>query len=192
MAGSERGQAELSPAEAARLLADVRQLPARTRWLAATKFTRLSLVAWGVAWVFGYTAVQVLPQPIGLGAFALLGVGAVTLTRLAAPGDLLTGWEAQFRRGWWVLIGVMPLLGLIVQPTSLATLLLLLGALWGVALLLLAVTVSDRALGAVGGTIVAGAAVIHVLAGGWALVSFGLVGGGAMAVLGSTRLLHPE
>ncbi|MDQ6636969.1 MAG: hypothetical protein M3Y62_04190 [Candidatus Dormibacteraeota bacterium] len=191
MAGSERSRAEPSPAEAAGLLAEVGRLPARTRRLAATKFTRVSLVAWGVAWVFGYAAVQLLPQPVGLGAFAVLGVGAVTLTRLGAPGELLSGWEAQFRRGWWVLIGVMPLLGLIVQPTPLPTLLLLLGALWGVALLLFAVTVSDRALGAVALTIVAGAAAIHVLAGGWSLLCFGLVGGGAMAILGSSRLLHP-
>jgi len=187
----EQAQGDVVPTDAARLLADIRPLPARTWRLAVQEFTRLPLLAWGVAWVLGYGAVQLLPPWIGLGAFTVLGVAALTLTRFVATPDLQSGWETQFRRCWWALIGVTPLLGLIIQPTPLPTLLLLLGALWGVALLLYAVAITDWALGMVGLTIVVSAAASHVLAGGWSLLCFGAVGGGAMAILGSVRLLRP-
>ncbi|MBJ7604168.1 MAG: hypothetical protein JF888_13400 [Candidatus Dormibacteraeota bacterium] len=187
----EQAPGDAVPLEAAHLLAAIRPLPSRTWRLAVQEFTRLPLVAWGVAWVLGYAAVQLLPPWIGLGAFSVLGVAALTLTRRVATPELQTGWEAQFRRCWWALIGVTPLLGLIIEPTPLPTLLLLLGALWGVALLLYAVAITDWALGMVGVTIVGGAAASHVLAGGWPLLCFGVVGGGAMAILGSVRLLRP-
>lgn len=180
-----------SPAEAARTLGELRAIGDRSRRVAYATITRTPLVVWGVAWLLGYVALDTLEWavavPVGIG----LSVAAALGTRLCRSEEVVNGWERRVQLSWLVLMASSPLLVATISPAPARSVVLFLGALWGVALLLYAVAAGDVALGVVGALIVVMAAVANVAVQHHGLLVFGLVAGAAMVALGVARLRMP-
>lgn len=174
-------------AEAAHTLRDLAAIGERSRRIGHAAFTRVPLVIWGTAWIAGYTAFDLLPLRPAIAVGAPLWVLAVVVSRIARNDDVVSGWQRGTRRSWAVVVLCSPLLVLTIMPAPPAVVMLLLGALWGVALLLFAVATGDVVLGGVGVLVVTVAAVARIVVPGHGVLGFGLVAGGAMAVLGLVR-----
>lgn len=188
-----QGEPRLSPAsaEAARTLRDLQAIGGRSRKAAYAKFTRIPLALWGTAWLVGYAGLDILPWvtaiPLGLALSALAVVG----TALSHSDEVVNGWERRVQLSWLVLMASSPLLVAIITPAPAHTVLIFLGALWGIALLLFAVAAADFALAAVGAIILGTATAVHVLSPARDLLVFGVVAGGSMAALGLRRMRMP-
>lgn len=179
-----------SAEEAAALLAAARQARRQGRRAAIGAVLRTFLVFWGLDWIAGYAMIQLWP---GWPALTLWGVASLVLYALpriyAVEADLVvSGWEARFRRAWWVILGGSAACAVIAAPLPLATEVLLVGAVWGIAYALYGVVADDHEIAALGGVIVALAAAAHALAPADTPALFGLAAGGATAVLGLIRL----
>lgn len=171
------------------MLASARETQQRGRRAAIGAVLRTSLVFWGLNWMAGYTLLQVWP---GWPALALWGVASFSLAvfsrRHATEAALVvSGWEARFQRAWWVILGGSIACAIVVAPAPFATYLLLSGAVWGIAYTLYGVVAGDREIAALGGVVIALAAVTHAFAPADALAVFGLTAGGGMALLGLLR-----
>ncbi len=179
-----------SAEEAATLLAAAREARQRSRRAAVGAALRASLVFWGLDWMAGYTLVQFWPGWPALVLWGVASLGLYALPRLrAAPAELVvSGWETRFQRSWWVILGGSVACAIVVTPATIATYVLLLGAVWGIAYALYGVIADDREIAALGGVIIALAAVTRLVAPAGALVIFGLVAGGGTALLGLLRL----
>lgn len=181
-----------SPAEAARTLRELDAIGGRSRRIAYGKATRLPLVAWGVAWILGYGALGALPWSLALPVGGGLCAAAVLVTWLSRSNDqVVNGWERRIRLSWLVLMASSPLLVATITPAPTHAVLTLLGALWGVALLLYAVASADGWLGVAGAAIVVTAAAVHVAGVTQDLLVFGAIAGGTMTALGLRRMRMP-
>ncbi len=182
----------LTPTEAADALAGAQATMRRSRRVAVGRFLSARLVYWGIAWMIDYTALQFLPGWIALLMWVVLVAGAFATPRLVAWSDagqstVISGWQGQFRRAWWVVLFGSFALVTIVAPAPDYVIYLLLGALWGIAHLLYAVATEDRPLAFLGGGIVLIAVAARVFAPEIALLLFGLLAGGCMAIFGALR-----
>ena len=119
--------------------------------LARAATVRAGLIVWGVVWLLGYTGLQFLPFTIGWALWMPLGVGAFALTRRLRDDTVRSGWEARFRRAWWVIVFGSFFLVSTVVPAEAIVVTLLTGSLWGLALLLYGVVSEERALAILGG-----------------------------------------
>jgi hypothetical protein len=187
------GSSPLTPEEATAALAEADRLRQMGWRLVTRQLARLPLVWWGLAWMVTFPAAQFLPLGWALAVTALTGAGALAATRMGSrwdptPGS--TGWERRIQRGWWSVIVAGILIDLIAAPARISVYFLLPGALWGLALLLFAIVAGDLGLGLLGAGIAALATGLGLVLPDQALVLFGLIGGGAMAVLGSARVLR--
>ena len=176
-----------SAVEAARTLDELRAITDRSRRTARAAFTGVPLLAWGVAWMAGYAGLGLLPWATAVPLGLALSACAVLVTVLVRSTEIVSESRGRIAASWVALMVSSPLLAATVAPVPVPTMLVFLGALWGVGLLLLAVGTSDAPLGVVGGIVVAVAASAHVLLGDRSLLVFGLVAGGAMAGLGAVR-----
>jgi hypothetical protein len=141
-----------------------------------------------------YSAAQFLPFAPAAVLAAATGVAAFGLSRLGARWDPTpgrTGWERQFMRSWWAVLVVAFAIDFIAAPAPLPVFFLIPGAVWGLAMLLFAVAMGDRALGVLGVGIVVLAALLRVFLLDESLVLFGVLGGSAMAAIGLARLVGP-
>lgn len=178
---------EPTPADVARTLAELGEIGSRSRRAATSAFVRRPLLLWGLAWLAGFAALDLLPWPLAVPLGVAFALAAALGSRLWQAADAVSGWEARLRWCWAAILGVSPLLVLVVSPVPATRAALLLGALWGLALLLYAVACGDLPLGAVGAVIVVAAAVTR-LVDVHPLLLFGLVGGLAQAGLGLSRM----
>jgi hypothetical protein len=176
-----------TPSEAAGTLRDLDAIGDRSRRIVHAGFTRLPLLVWGVAWLGGYSAFDLLPFWPAVLIGGALWVLAALSSRFHGADEVVSSWQRSARRSWLVLVAASPLLVLAIMPVPAGTVLLLLGALWGVALALFAVATGDRPLGAVGWLVLVAAACCRFVVPGHGLLVFALVAGGAMAVLGAVR-----
>jgi hypothetical protein len=186
------GRSPFTPEEATAALAEADRLRQMGWRLVSRQLARLPLVWWGLAWMVTFPAAQLLPFGWALAVTALTTAGALAATRIGArwdptPGS--TGWERRIRRGWWSVIAAGILIDLIAAPARISVYFLLPGALWGLALLLLAIVTGDLGLGLLGAAIAVLATALGAVLPDQALVLFGLLGGGAMVALGSARVL---
>jgi hypothetical protein len=121
-----------------------------------------------------------------------LGAAAYSLVRYWRRGETVrSGWEARFLRAWWVMMFGTTAITLLVVPAEFAVVALLPGALWGLGVLLYAVVADDRALAALGATIVLVAPLLRLGLPDWSPLLFGLTGGGGMLALGVARARSP-
>jgi len=148
---------------------------------------RAGLIVWGVAWLLGYTGLQFLPFAIGWALWLPLCVAAFALTRWLRDDTIRSGWEARFERAWWVIVFGSFFLVSTVAPAEAIVIILLAGALWGLALLLYGVVSEERALAVLGGGIVTLAPLLRQWQPEWGALLFGLFGGGGMVLLGLWR-----
>jgi len=177
-----------SPSEAAAGLIMARDAQKRGRRATGRAALRASLVLWGLDWMIGYPLVHARPiwPAMALWALTSLAIYALPRLRIDEAHLLVTGWETSFRRAWWVILAGSIACGVIAGPLTIDQLLLLLGALWGVAYALYGVVVRDRPIAALGGVIIVLAVVLRLVAPA-ATPLFGLSAGGCTALLGLVR-----
>jgi hypothetical protein len=181
----------LTPDEATTALREAHRVRALGRRLLHGQTTRLPLVWWGVAWMVTYPAAQFLPFAPALVAGGASAAAALAMTKLGARWDPMpgrTGWEGRVTRAWWAILVSVFVIDVIAAPAPAPVLFLIPGAVWGLAMLLYAVVVEDRALGVLGAGIAVLAAALRLLFLDESLVLFGLLGGGGMVAVGLLRL----
>lgn len=159
----------------------------RSRVASRSMVTGLPLLGWGITWTVGLPAVEVLD---GIGRIVVCA-GAWLIGMLMSwwpmRTAIRTGTETTMRRAWFVVLGSSPLLVAAARPESFTYAVLLLGALWGLAMCLYAVATEDWGFAAVAGFgIVAAAAVAgpdldHPLS--W----YGVAAGLPLVILSATR-----
>lgn len=174
---------------AARLVAESDRILVRQRRVGQASMGAPGLLAWGLAWLVAYPALDRWPDRTGgvVAAAAILIAVAVSW----APRDtgIRTGFEGRIRLGWVLTLLSSPFLISSVAPLEGSRFMLLLGALWGLAMALTGVALRDTGL-----TVVGLAAVVAAGVAPWqhsipALTFCGLLGGPPMAVLALARLI---
>ena len=178
--------------EAADALAGAEVARQRSRRAAISTFMNAPLVYWGCAWIVGYAAAQFLPGWLTFFVWMLCVAGSLAISRWhgwsSGASVVLSGWEAALRRAWWVLALGSSALPFIIEPLPATRLYLMFGAFWGIGYLLYAVVAEDRALGFLGGGIVALAAILRTVVPDSALLLFGLLAGGGTLAFGMARV----
>lgn len=182
----------LTAREAADALAAAQTAMHRSRRAAVGKFARAPLVYWGIAWMVGYVAAQYLPGWLASLVWLAFMAGSFVSRRWwnqssGGQSVVISGWEEQVRRSWWIIVLGSVALSLIIEPVPTFALYLLFGALWGIAYLLYAIVADDRALGLLGASIVALAVAVRLLVPEIALLLFGLLAGGSQMIFGIVR-----
>jgi hypothetical protein len=178
-----------SSAAAADTLRDLAGIRARSRRAATRDLLRLPLVFWGLAWIAGFSLLDLAPWSVAVPVGAALAVAAAAATWLSrARPAVRSGWEHRTRAGWIALLACSPFLVLSISPVPARVMAVFLGALWGVALVLYAIATGDVPLGVAGGLTVAAAGFCRVLLHHNGLLGFGLCAGSAMLALGGWRL----
>jgi hypothetical protein len=182
--------AELSPDEAARALELARAAEARSRRAVVEAPATGLLLYWGLAWLALYSGHALLRGTLGdvvTAVLLVLPVAWCAVRRWRGSAALVSGRERRLFAAWSVVVAASFIVPRIAQPATPATSGLLVGALWGLALLLYAVMAGDRALFGLGGGIIL---LAWFLAGhgSAAPLLFGLGAGGAMALVGGIRL----
>lgn len=180
----------LEEEQVASSLRELGALTDRTRAASRSMITGFPMIGWGVAWIVGMPAVELLdgvPRIVAATAAWLTGMLMSWWPRRAS---IRTGTERKLRVAWVVVFGAMPFLVSAAQPASLTHTMLLLGALWGVAMCLYAIATDDRAYAAVAGfgTVVAGVVAAPDLAN--PLVCYGMAAGIPMVALGAVRVFQ--
>lgn len=178
--------------EAADALAAAQTAKHRSHRAAVGKFARAQLIYWGIAWMVGYAVAQYLPGWLAYLVWLAFMVGSFVARRRwnqssGGQSVVISGWEEQVRRAWWVIVLGSLALSLIIEPVPAFALYLLFGALWGIVYMLYAVVADDRALGLLGASIVALAVAVRLLVPGIALLLFGLLAGGSQMIFGIVR-----
>jgi len=181
----------IPPNEATDALAAARTTMARSRRAVVERPMRVSLVYWGLVMMVGYPTVRFLPVwlPLLLWGLLLLGPSALCwLRKQRGALSIISGWERAYTRAWWVFVLGSIAIGWIVAPAPLYVVPLLIGMLWGLALLLYAAVVADREVGLVGIGMMALAVALRVFVPEHAILIFGLAAGGGMTLLGLVRI----
>lgn len=186
-------RAAVTAGEAADALVMARIAMHRGRSAAVGQSLRAPLVYWGVAWVAGYAAAQFLPGWLAYLVWFGFTIGWLAVRRAwKASHDrrrvVVSGWEAQIGRAWWIILLGSVAMPLIVEPVPTVALYLLFGALWGIAYMLYAVIVEDRALGFLGASVVALAVILRLFVPDLALLLYGLSAGGSTIIFGAARM----
>lgn len=174
--------------EAVSTLRELHAIGRRSRHAASTNLTGIPLASWGTAWSAGFAVLDLASWRIAVPLALLLAVGAAVGTWAVRSPEVRSGWERRIQVGWVALFLSSPFLVASVSPVAVRVELVFLGALWGVALLLYAVATTDFLLGAVGGITVLAAAFCRPLVPEHPLLTFGVVAGGAMLLVGSWRI----
>ncbi len=174
--------------DASTALAGLRPVQRRSRQIIRDTGMGRPLLAWGVAWMAGAVALHALAGWPGPTVGAALCVLAAAVSWLGVDRQLVRGFERQFAVGWVVLLLSSPLLVIVVAPPTRDVLVIFLGCLWALGMLLYGVGTDDRPIAAVGGFIVVISAVSRLFVPAVAMVTAGVMGGLALAVLGIRRL----
>lgn len=183
----------ITAVEAADALAGAEIARQSSRRAAIGAYVRVPFVYWGCAWIIGYAAEQFLPGLLAMLIWMAFVAGSVTLSRwnrgaVTGASVVLSGWEGKLRRAWWALLLGTAALPFIIAPLPASRLYLMFGALWGIGYLLYAVVAEDRALGLLGGGIIALAVVLRTFVPDRALLPFGLLAGGGTLAFGIARM----
>ncbi len=185
--------ATVTAGEAADALAAARVAMRHSRSAAVGQSLRAPLVYWGVGWVVGYAAAQFLPGWLAFLVWFAFIIGWLAARRAwKSPHDrrpaVISGWEAQVGRAWWIIVLGSTALSLIIEPVPTFVLYLFFGALWGIAYMLYAVVAEDRALGLLGVGVVLLAVAVRLVVPDLSLLLYGLLAGGSTIAFGIARM----
>lgn len=178
---------ELDRAEAS--LREIGALADRTRRASRSMATGFPLIGWGAAWTAGCAALDLLDGVVRIAVVVLAWVFAMLMSWMPLRAVIRTGVESRMRWAWMAVMVASPFLVAAGQPASMVHLALLLGALWGMAMCLYAITAHDTVFAVVAmfGVVVAGIAGIQEAVP--ALLLFGLASGLTMLALGIYRVI---
>lgn len=174
-------------AEAAQALRLAEQARRGGRLLVVLSPMARPLVAWGIAWMVDGIVYRVLPLAPALFVTSAMGVAALVATLLTKDASVRSPWAEAASRSWWVLILATAAVCAVLIPTAIpaATLVLVLGVLWGLGILLYAVAGRQHQVLALGLVLVlTPVPAALLLPGADAVLLYGLVGGGAMVGTG--------
>lgn len=173
--------------DVAKALRELEELGARTRSVSMSMATGLPLIGWGVAWIVSLGALDLLSGAPRVVVVTLAWTIGMALSWLPTRGAVRRGTEARMRWAWLIVLVGSPLLVSAAQPSSMTNVVLLLGALWGLAMCLYAVATGDRLLAFASGIGVVAAGVLAFFDGHPLLLWYGLLGGVALLALGLYR-----
>jgi len=176
------------PADGRSLLDEVTGLTARARREARDQASARNFLVWGIAWLVGYLGLDLLPPPANWAAATIALVAASAFSWFPHRQGVRSGWSGRTRLGWLVVLGCSPAVVATVGPLDTTRLMLLVGALWALAMALFAVATRDPVVVVVMvlATLAAGVAASQDLLPSLAL--FGVVAGGLLVLVGATRL----
>jgi hypothetical protein len=175
-------------ADAVRLLGEIAPVTRRSQRLARDVTMGWPLLTWGLAWIIGSVLFQYVRSPDGAVLGFLACAAAIAVNWLVRPREVRRTTERRFSLGWFVLMGTSPLLVAVAQPGNARLTAVFLGCLWAVGMLLYGIGVQDWPLATIGLLIVLLAAAIRIAVPGQAMITVGVAGGLAMAVVGGWRL----
>lgn len=179
--------------EADRAASHLRELDAvtgRTRLASRSMATGFPMVGWGVAWIVGLGALDLLSGPLRVAVPLLAWTFGMVLSWVPMRAVIRTGTEGRMRLAWVVVLVASPFLVVAAQPASFAHAMLLAGALWGLAMCLYAVATDDRALAVVAGFGIVLAAALSPADQLDRLLWFGIGAGVPILALGISRVLR--
>lgn len=164
------------------------RLSARSGREARDRTTARDFLVWGVAFLVAYAGLDLLPTPGDWICASVTIVLAIMLSWLPRRHQVRTGWTGRARLGWLVVFVCSPAIVATVAPIEPTRWMLLLGALWSLAMALFAVATRDFVLVV--------AMVLATLSAGVAasqeflppLLLFGTVAGGLLILVGARRL----
>lgn len=162
----------------------------RTRLASRSMATGLPMAGWGAAWILGLGALDLLGGPTRILVAALAWMIGMLLSWLPMRAVIRTGTETRMRWAWVVVLAASPFLVSAARPASFVHGMLLLGALWGLAMCLYAVATDDRILAVVTGFGIVTAGVLAALEIPNRLLCFGLSAGLPLLALGIHRVLR--
>ncbi len=174
--------------DASTALAALHPVQRRSRQIIRDAGMGRPLVAWGVAWIAGAVALHVLADWRGAAVGSVLCVLATAVSWLGVDRQLVRGFERQFAVGWMVLLLSSPLLVVVVAPPDRDVLVIFLGCLWALGMLLYGIGTNDRPMAAVGGFVLVISALARLTVPASAMVTVGVTGGLALALLGVRRM----
>jgi len=175
-------------ADASRILEELTPVTRRSRRLARDVAFARPLLAWGLAWMAGSIAFQLVPSPAGAARGTAAGAGATAVTWLVRPREVRLYTERRFVLLWFVLFAISPLLVVVAAPPNARIMVVLLASLWAVGMLLYGIGAQDTPLAVVGLTIVIVAAAARLIVPDAAVLVVGITGGLGMAALGGWRM----
>ena len=148
----------------------------------------MPIVGWGVAWVLGLGALDLLDGPARIVVVIGAWVIGMLLSWLPRRAAIRTGTEGRLRVAWVVVLIASPFLVVAAQPPSFSNAMLLLGGLWGLAMCLYGVATRDRGYAFVAGfgTVLAGVLAVPDLTN--RLLWYGLGAGVPLIALGIRRM----
>lgn len=125
-------------------LRELGALTGRTRQASRSMATGFPLVGWGIAWILGLGALDLLDGPLRILVTAAAWLIGMLLSWLPMRAVIRTGSETRLKRGWVIVLLASPFLVTAAGPASFTHGVFFLSALWGLAMCLYAVATDDR------------------------------------------------
>lgn len=175
--------------DAETLIRELGTLTGRTRSAGRSVATGRPLIGWGIAWMVGCGALDLLTGFARIAVVALAWLAGMAGSWWPARRSIRTGAESRVRWGWLIVLVASPFLVTAAQPPSWVSVTLLLAALWSLAMCLFAVATRDvpYAIASLAGVLMAGVAAVQEQFP--PLLLFGLTAGGALLGLGVLRTI---
>jgi hypothetical protein len=171
-------------------LRELAGLTGRTRLASRSMATGFPLVGWGTAWIVGLGALDLLDGPMRVVVAVLAWLVGMLLSWLPLRSVIRTGAETRMRWAWVVVLVASPFLVAAAQPASFTHGVLLVSALWGLAMCLYAIATGDQILAVVAGSGIVLAAVLADADSESRLLWYGLGAGLPLLALGTCRVLR--
>lgn len=152
--------------------------------------TGLPMVGWGTAWILGLGALDLLDGLARILVAVLAWTIGMLLSWLPMRAVIRTGSETRMRWAWVVVLVASPFLVAAAQPGSFSHGVLLVGALWGLAMCLYAIATDDPILAVVAGIGIVMAGVLAALDIPSRLLWFGVTAGLPVLALGIYRVFR--
>lgn len=152
--------------------------------------TGFPMVGWGIVWIVGLGALDLLDGLMRILVAILAWMIGMLLSWLPMRNVIRTGLETRLRWAWVVVLAASPFLVSAAQPASFSHGVLLLGALWGLAMCLYAIATHDPILAVVAGFGIVTAGVLAVPDIPSRLLCFGVSAGLPLLALGIYRVFR--
>jgi hypothetical protein len=148
------------------------------------------MVGWGIAWILGLGALDLLDGTTRIVVTALAWLIGMLLSWLPLRTAIRTGSETRMRGAWVIVLVASPFLVAAAHPADFSHGVLLVGALWGLAMCLYAVATEDQILTVTSGIGIVMAGLLAELDAPNRLLWFGISAGLPLLALGILRVVR--